>query len=310
MATLTIFRGLPASGKTTEARRRVDAAEPGALVRLNRDDHRRAMLAQGYGTPAHAAERAVSAARDAALAALLTAGVDVICDDTNLRAKYVRNLIAIARRAGAAVKVEDFLDVPVGECLRRDAARDARERVGDGVILDMHRRYVAPLRGGPMPIPEPPETPTPPVGPYSPRPGTARAVLVDLDGTVALLDRSPYDETLVATDRPNTPVIETVRALADSGAVVVFMSGRTDQCRADTEAWLHRHVVTDRMAWCGPHMRTAGDGRADHEVKLELFDRYVRGNFDVRVVLDDRDSVVALWRSMGLTCLQVAAGAF
>lgn len=58
------------------------------------------------------------------------------------------------------------------------------------------------------------------------------------------------------------------------------------------------------------HMRPAGDRRRDSIVKAELFDRHVRDQYRVLVVLDDRKQVVEMWRSLGLTCLQVAEGDF
>ena len=57
-------------------------------------------------------------------------------------------------------------------------------------------------------------------------------------------------------------------------------------------------------------MRAAGDQRGDDVVKAELFDAHVRHRFLVRVVLDDRDRVVAVWRRLGLTCWQVDYGDF
>lgn len=309
MATLWITRGLPASGKTSWARATLASRPPGQIVRLNRDDLRRMGLPGGYHKPERDAEQRITTARDAALRALLESGCDVIVDDTNLRAKYVRSLMEIADRAGATMEVVDFTDVPMDECVRRDQERVGPERVGEIVIRDMHSRYLAQLGGGPLPVPEI-DHDTAPVPPYAARPGTPPAVLVDLDGTLALLDRNPYDETYVFADRPNTAVIETTRALAASGVCLVFMSGRTEGCRVDTERWLQQHVLIEGTRRAGPFMRTVGDTRPDHVVKLELFDRHVRDHYDVRVVLDDRDSVVALWRSLGLTCLQVAPGDF
>lgn len=311
MATLFITRGLPASGKSTWARKQLASRELGSIARLNRDDLRRMGLDPEYRRPVYHAERRISTIRDAALGALLAAGCDVIVDDTNLRAKYVRELLAIASKADADVKCVDFLDVPLDECIRRDAERSGAEQVGEEVIRKMHGQFLAQLNGGPMPIPEVTAAAAPQARPYSPIPGMPKAVLCDLDGTLALLDRSPYDETKVITDRPNKAVIETLRALIDAGHIPVFMSGRTEACRADTATWLIEHVCPE-MVRCPPelHMRAAGDTRPDHVVKLELFDARVRDRWDVRLVLDDRDSVVALWRSMGLTCLQVAPGAF
>jgi hypothetical protein len=45
-------------------------------------------------------------------------------------------------------------------------------------------------------------------------------------------------------------------------------------------------------------------------VKGELFDAHVRHRFNVRVSLDDRDRVVALWRRLGLPTWQVNYGDF
>jgi hypothetical protein len=85
------------------------------------------------------------------------------------------------------------------------------------------------------------------------------------------------------------------------------MSGRTDACREATEEWLRVHVG---VPWEALHMRPAGDMRKDSVVKRELFDRHVRDHYDVRRVYDDRSQVVEAWRSIGLTCLQVADGDF
>ena len=119
--------------------------------------------------------------------------------------------------------------------------------------------------------------------------------------------RSPFDETRVHEDRPNSPVITVIRAMAAAGNKVVFLSGRTDACRTATYDWLRGHVG---VPFQGLYMRPAGDGRKDAVVKREMFDRHVRDSYDVVCVLDDRDQVVAAWREMGLTCLQVAPGAF
>lgn len=165
------------------------------------------------------------------------------------------------------------------------------------------------FRGPATPEPKPvPPTVDARLTPYTPPANAPRVVLCDIDGTVALRgDRSPYDESRVVDDQPNWPVIDTLLALEVANHQLVFLSGRSEKCRDDTETWLSRHVV-----W-GPlelHMRTVGDTRPDTEVKLEMFNTHIRDRYDVRVVLDDRNSVVQLWRSLGLTCLQVADGDF
>jgi predicted kinase len=302
VTTLHITRGLPASGKTTFAREWVDA-DRAQRARVNRDDLR-GMIDEGVFIAGRTEQRVI-VARDAMIGSLLRHGYDVICDDTNLRQGVARNLAQIAARAGADFQVEDFTSVPLELCIKRDAAR-ARP-VGEAVIRDMHARYLA-GRTLPLPIPAETEPVAPTVQAYKAKPGTPPAVLVDVDGTAALMgDRNPYDETCVWDDKPNRPVIAVVKAMHAAGHRVIFMSGRTEGCRADTARWLgvHVNVIHD-----GLYMRAAGDGRADSIVKAELFDRHVRGWFDVRAVFDDRDQVVRMWRAMGLTVLQVAEGNF
>lgn len=137
------------------------------------------------------------------------------------------------------------------------------------------------------------------------------AIIVDLDGTLAWMNgRGPFDWHLVGTDIPNRDVIDIVGAVSQMVDRVVFMSGRNKVCRVATLVWLNEHVIPELYAPHELYMRADGDFRQDAIVKTELFDTHVRHRFDVRAVFDDRQQVVDLWRSMGLTCLQVAPGNF
>ena len=142
------------------------------------------------------------------------------------------------------------------------------------------------------------------------------AWLCDIDGTLALRgDRSPYDWSRVGEDEPNKPVITVARALAARSGLI-FMSGRMEQCRAETRMWLHSYVCEhSRLPVCMDQypllMRKDGDNRPDQIVKRELYEWHIVGLYEVEGVLDDRDRVVAMWRNeLGLTCLQVAPGNF
>ena len=304
MTHLRITRGLPGCGKTTYARAWV-AEDREHRARVNRDDIR-AMLDDGQFVKG-VTEPRVLAARDAAILSLLSRGVDTICDDTNLPQRTARDLAKLAKRAGAELTVIDLTDVPLETCLKRNAGRTDKNPVPEDAIRDMRARYLA-GRAFPLPLPEEPASEMDGVVRYEPKPGTPKAVLVDIDGTAALMaTRSPFDETRVHEDRPNAPVIAVIRALAEAGNVIVFLSGRTDACRVATYHWLCLHVG---VSFQGLHMRAAGDGRKDAVVKRELFDRHIRDSYDVVCVLDDRDQVVAAWRELGLTCLQVAPGNF
>lgn len=139
---------------------------------------------------------------------------------------------------------------------------------------------------------------------------TDRAVLVDIDGTLALRtgDRSPFDWHRVGEDAPNPAVIELVQIIRAAGCHrIILMSGRDESCRHQTEMWLDTHL--------GPfdelHMRAEKDNRKDSIVKRELYESHVHGRYEVTFVIDDRDQVVRMWRDeLGLTVFQCADGAF
>lgn len=138
---------------------------------------------------------------------------------------------------------------------------------------------------------------------------TNRAVLVDIDGTLAIRtgDRSPFDWSRVGEDDPNPPVIELVQIIRAAGQHrIILMSGRDESCRTQTEMWLDaQQVPFDEL-----YMRPEKDNRKDSIVKEELYRKHVDGRYDVAFIVDDRNQVVAMWRSLGLSCFQVAEGDF
>lgn len=136
-----------------------------------------------------------------------------------------------------------------------------------------------------------------------------RAVLVDIDGTLALRgERSPYDWHRVGEDVPNPAVVELVRTLyVAKEHFIVLLSGRDESCRPHTEAWLAFNRIPSDELFMRPHK----DNRKDSIVKKELYHRWVEPKYEVAFVLDDREQVVRMWRKeLGLTCLQVAEGKF
>ncbi|WP_283137649.1 hypothetical protein [Rhizohabitans arisaemae] len=134
--------------------------------------------------------------------------------------------------------------------------------------------------------------------------------LIDIDGTVALRDgRGPYDWDRVGEDVPNRPVVAVVRSLIAAGYPIAYVSGRPERCRRQTEMWLRANVGRPDAVE-GLWMRRNGDRRKDTVVKREIFTQHF-GNREVMGVIDDRESVVRMWRDeLGLTVLQCAEGRF
>lgn len=310
MTVLHLTQGLPASGKSTWAKEWVSEGDVGTRARVNRDDLR----AQLFGTPDYswAQERAVTEASRAAVRALLEIGVDVVADDMNLRPKYIKEWFVFASSVMGLDDVEiHSFPISLEDAIDRDHDREMDDRrfVGENVIRDIAQKYAP--NGVLQTLPNYQQflkvaktsgyrvTPEP----YTPGDGTPEAIIVDLDGTLANLNgRNPYNASTCDQDLPITAVIEVVQAAAADGLAVIYMSGRTDDARVSTAEWIVKHVGVP-----GPlYMRKTGDQRKDAVIKAELFDKYIRHNYNIRYVLDDRQQVVDMWRSMGIACFQVA----
>jgi predicted kinase len=304
MPTIHVMCGLPASGKTTAARELL-AGSAGRVRRINLDDLR-AMFDnyEGGRSWSRAHEQTALDVQDAALRAAIAGRFDAVVDNTHLTPHIPKRLKAAAMGQATFV-VHDFTHVPIEECLRRDAARV--NAVGEDVIRRLHGNHVKATKNG-WRLTDEWMNDTPPVEPYVPDTDLQSAILVDIDGTLAIKgDRGPYDFARCGEDLLNESVkrgIESFkRAHADR---IILLSGRGEEYREQTEAWLDKHLVRYDELW----MRPAGDTRRDDIVKAELFDAHLRHRFNVRVSLDDRDRVVALWRRMGLPTWQVNYGNF
>ena len=88
--------------------------------------------------------------------------------------------------------------------------------------------------------------------------------------------------------------------------LTALVSGRMDTYRPQTEAWLVKHKVP----YTALFMRPAGDMRKDVLIKQEIYEREIKGKYNVLFVLDDRQQVVYGWRALGLTVFQTAPGDF
>lgn len=305
-----VMTGLPASGKTTAARA-LQARSGGRMRRVNLDDLRRMLdLPDPERGRSYAHEQTVLAVQDAAVRAAVDGGFDVVVDNTHLT-KHIPKRLKAAVGGLATFVVHDFTDVPLEECLRRDAARE--DQVGEEIIRILADKHQKARKGGWRLTAEwlngtSGETAVPPVREYVADPALPAAVMCDIDGTLALIgDRGPYDFSRCELDRLNEPVRHALDAFRRAdGDAIVLLSGRSEEHRPQTESWLARHRVPYDELW----MRAAGDTRRDDVVKAELFDAHVRHRYAVRVSLDDRDRVVAVWRRMGLPTWQVNYGDF
>jgi predicted kinase len=138
-----------------------------------------------------------------------------------------------------------------------------------------------------------------------------KAVIFDLDGTLAdathrlhHIKNGSHNWDAFFAGCVDDPVIEPIRELAilvaQQGYKIILVSGRSDAVQQETKEWLDRNGVP----YSELHMRPAGDYRQDFIIKSEILDRILAEGNEIAFVVDDRPSVVAMWRERGLTCLQ------
>lgn len=318
MSTLLILIGLPASGKTTYAHQIKDH-----YARVSRDVIRAQMFGiEGKVVLEFEKESAVTNVQRGIVLSFLNAGRDVVLDDTNLRSKYVREWVELAHKNGHKVDFKVF-EVDVPTLIKRNDLRALNDAVPEKAIATLAAKFTKAGKPNIDPwkiydevqrgrfVPEL----------YYPDVSKPKAILVDLDGTLALNNagRSFYDWGKVYDDDVNENVLSLVHSLSDEFKII-FMSGRDERARGETVRWLYdkadfftEEIITPFSKWslaAELHMRPQGDQRPDSVVKAELFDEHVRDNYNVVAVFDDRNSVVDMWRSMGLTVCQVNYGDF
>lgn len=290
-----IYRGIPGSGKTTEALKWINQ-HPSSRARVNRDSIRKEVF--GHYVVSNELEPLVTKLELEMFEILLASKKSVCVDDTNIRLKAVKPFLEIAARYDVPVIFKDF-DVDLRVALKNNANRD--RQVPEEVIKRMYKSFNSREKN--------PQAVEDYVEMYIPDETLPKAVLVDIDGTLMNIspERGPFEWAKVLLDTPNIPVVNTVKALKAQGYKIVIMSGRESIAQADTMLSLEDAGVE----FDGFFMRAAGDMRPDWQIKLELFNKNVRNSYNIEFALDDRNQVVDFYRKkLGLTVFQVNYGNF
>lgn len=279
---ILLLKGLPGSGKSTYARTLV---EQGGWVRVNKDDLR-AMMHNSKHTKGN--EAMVIKIRDEIVMQALNKGHNVIVDDTNFNPIHEQRMYEIANCYKKCEVEIKFIDTPIERCIENDLKRP--NSVGERVIRRMFNENFTQEKAARPEIVR----------------GLPHAIICDIDGTLAhMKDRSPYDWSKVGSDT----IEDVVADLIDNytGDEVLLVSGRDSVCRDITIKWLEDHNVEyDELL-----MRPEGNTEKDTIVKRKLYEDHIKGKYNVDFVLDDRNSVVRMWRDeLGLKVLQVADGDF
>ena len=147
-----------------------------------------------------------------------------------------------------------------------------------------------------------------------------KIVIFDLDGTLALIDKRRalatkdngkfdwdvfFNPDNISLDLPNQPVIDMANLLHKQGFRIFILSGRSDVTHQATLDWLNNHGIWFDHLIMRPQNHLY---KPDNDLKQMWLDSI--GVDNVAMVFDDRNQVVDMWRSNGLTKFQVADGDF
>lgn len=280
-ATITI--GISASGKSTFAEEWV-AKDPSRRAEINRDTVRRQLVEKDGGVFSWSKwnwkrEKEVTSIISDLIFEKAKLGCDLIVSDTNLNKSRLEKLTAELEDLGYEVETKEF-PVTIEEAWKRDAARV--NGVGHSVIANQYEQwldYIGRKR-------------------YVSVSGKTPCILVDIDGTLAHMNgkRGAFDWHMVDVDDLDENVKFVIHSANIHGWSVIILSGRDGCCRELTKEWLKKNVVVYNQLL----MRAEGDMRKDTIVKEEIFWQYIAENYNVQFVIDDRPSVIRMWREVGL----------
>lgn len=315
---MLLLCGLPGSGKSTE-RDRWLAEDPKHRQVINYDDLRDFLYGPFWKWNRKEEDEMKAYALNHARS-LLELGCSVVIDNCNLNDRARAPWMKLAAEFGVAVEIFE-IDTPLEECIRRDAKREGKRRVGRAVIerMALFNGFID----------------------WNDRTKYPRDfIIVDMDGTVADCDwrrklafEGPTRHAMscnsqniidrqcpecggkaqknwglfyrdVEKDPPIKPIVDLVAYLNQTYHVIVVSGRPTDEAGKGTEEWLRDKPFGVTHLF----MRNAMDYRPDDIIKQEILDLLPKDR--IKYVFDDRERVVQMWRRNGLTCLQVADGRF
>lgn len=309
MPKLIMMSGPSGSGKSTTAKKML--AEDGNTIRINRDELR--LMSIHKWSPRR--EEWIKEMEDSIVRGHAKFKTHIIVDDTNLRQgdhDFWRNM---AKEIGYEFKVLK-VNPGLAECLRRDSLRRDHEHVGRAAI---ERQF---LRGKLI------EWPT-----------DKQVVIWDVDGTFAdLTHRTPWIKiggfcpacrishngvapnpncgycqgtgvlqkkhhdmfySLVQFDRPIENIIKWNQGCAKDYFNVVVTGRSPERCENETIQWLNDNgVVFEHIFFRMAHQHD--DDVRQKQMILSLMLESGLKREQIAFVVDDRPSVVQMWRNNGI----------
>jgi len=142
-------------------------------------------------------------------------------------------------------------------------------------------------------------------------------IIFDMDGTLMNIEHRRHfvsgekkdwqafkDATI--KDTPFDNIVSLAVMLQMDGNRIIICTGRNE-----TEEWItEKQLEASGIKYDALLMRPNDDYDPDDVLKQRMLNELRKVGYNPQMVFDDRNSVVAMWRANGLTCLQCADGDF
>ena len=297
MNKLILVQGIPGSGKSTWAKKWVEE-DPIHRVRWNNDDCRK--MCWTYWIPER--ETFIRIIKESFLNAAMMAPKDIIIDDMNLNPstiEFYETLVKNHNKVAPTIGQEPYtieyklFNTPVEECIRRDALRP--NPIGEKTIKEIHKKYSYYIRDVVNKEILDKRIKIDDNLPY--------CVLLDIDNTISYSFNRPWYGEEAAKEMINDKVNEQLKTLVNhfNNVKVIIMSGRSNGDEANTTlAWFN----SNNIHYDASLFRTKGDYRKGDIIKLENFNKYIKGKYNVLAAIEDDEECVKMYQEQGIFVLQ------
>jgi len=141
-----------------------------------------------------------------------------------------------------------------------------------------------------------------------------KALIIDIDGTLA---HTVHAELFKKQDgsidweawahstqfaSPHSWCLNLVKQYESAGYKLIFITARFAHMENMTHQWLSRYITSDYLLF----MRPEGDHREDFIIKQDLYYRNIVAQYEVDFAIDDKQSVIEMWRNLNIPALHCA----
>ena len=294
MNKMIILQGCPCSGKSTWTKNFLETCEnKDNWMVINRDSIRY-RLGNGKYTMDH--EKEVNEIESSQLEFAVNQNMNLIIDATNLNPKTIARWNKFAEDFAYEIEFKEFY-IPFAEAMKRSEQRkkEGGLYINKKVMLDFYNRYYKErldeeFRDKRIIKPVNEELPN--------------AIICDLDATFALHQgRQPFDWSRIPEDKADPRLKLILDFYAQNGVEILFVTGRNEIARKDTEIWLNENL-SPTAKW-KLFTRQNNDFSSGDYYKRKVYKEHIEDKYNVLCVFEDSNKCVAMWRSEGLLTCQV-----